>query len=80
MKRLKDLGVWDKKQNLIWRVGYQIGGKMVAKYYDKDERIDDYTKMMNAFYDTHILGKKRTIDTYRAYLRNISGSLCYWGV
>jgi len=69
LKRLKDLGKWDKKQNKIWKVGYQVGGKMVAKYYDKDEKIDDYTKMMNAFYDTHVLGKKRTWQTYRAYIR-----------
>lgn len=66
-KRLDDLGEWDKKQDILWRTGYQIGGKLVADFFNKKNRLPYYSKMMNAFYDTHILGKKRTIYTYQAY-------------
>jgi len=66
-KRLDDLGEWDKKQDILWRTGYQIGGKIVADFFNKKNRLPYYSKMMDAFYDTHILGKKRTIYTYQAY-------------
>lgn len=67
-KRLDDLGEWDKKQNVVWRVGYQIGGKMVANFFNKPNRLGYYSKMMDAFYDTHILGKPRTHYAIQAYV------------
>ena len=67
-RRLVQLGIWDKTQNIIWRTGYPIGGKLVAKVFDRPLLLNYYSKMMDGFYSTHILMKSRTWWTYQAYL------------
>ena len=55
------LTVWSSKQPNWWRSGYNVWGKVIAKYLLNKKGF--WTEVMQSFYDNHVRKQKRTLKS-----------------
>ena len=53
--------VWSSKQPNWWRSGYNVWGKVIAKYLLNKKGF--WTEVMQSFYDNHVRKQKRTLKS-----------------
>jgi hypothetical protein len=66
------LTVWSSKQPNWWRSGYNVWGKVIAKYLLNKKGF--WTEVMQSFYDNHVRKQKRTLKSTLADMVIYPGS------